>query len=345
MALQLKFVSVQRGRNGTVHYYFRRNGRRWPLPRPGDPPSEEFLREYRWLVDETERAAGVVGPADRRFAPGTFGALINDYLGSGDFRDRKGTTKSTYRRVLERLQKAKGHLPVRLVRRRHIRKMRDELGDTPGAANNVVRMLKIILSFAVDEEWIESNPAFKVPLLSGGEWRAWTDEECAAFERRWEAGTMQRRAYALALYTGQRRSDLVRMTRAHRKSGLLHVSAQEKTGEEVWIREHWELSAELALGDQSHMSLLTTTAGRAFDPVYFGAWFADAIEAAGLPQECVLHGLRKTAAARLAEAGCTEQEIMAVTGHVTSRMVAKYTKAASKKKQASAAILKLENRK
>ena len=49
----------------------------------------------------------------------------------------------------------------------------------------------------------------------------------------------------------------------------------------------------------------------------------------------MLHGLRKTAAARLAEAGCTEQEIMAVTGHVTSRMVTKYTKDASKKKQAT----------
>ena len=34
---------------------------------------------------------------------------------------------------------------------------------------------------------------------------------------------------------------------------------------------------------------------------------------------------------------------MAVTGHVTSRMVAHYTKDASKKKQATAAILKLEN--
>jgi hypothetical protein len=34
---------------------------------------------------------------------------------------------------------------------------------------------------------------------------------------------------------------------------------------------------------------------------------------------------------------------MAVTGHVTGRMVAKYTKDASKRKRASAAILKLEN--
>jgi integrase len=118
--------------------------------------------------------------------------------------------------------------------------------------------------------------------------------------------------------------------------------AQEKTGEEVWIPEHRELAAELEQGEQGHMSLLTTTRGKAFDPVYFGAWFADAIDKAGLPDDCVLHGLRKTAATRLADAGCTEGEIMAVTGHRTSRMVAHYTKAASKRKAAGAAILKLE---
>ena len=39
---------------------------------------------------------------------------------------------------------------------------------------------------------------------------------------------MQRRAYALAIYTGQRKSDLVALTRAHRKDGLMRVK-QGKT--------------------------------------------------------------------------------------------------------------------
>src|SRR5690606_24055442 len=97
----------------------------------------------------------------------------------------------------------------------------------------------------------------------------------------------------------------------------------------------------LARGAQ-HMSLLTTSEGKAFDAVYFGAWFADAIDDAGLPDDCVLHGLRKAAARSLADAGCTEEEIKAITGHVSSRMVSHYTKTAEKKKRAKAAILKLE---
>jgi len=91
------------------------------------------------------------------------------------------------------------------------------------------------------------------------------------------------------------------------------------------------------------MSLLTTSRGKGFDPIYFGAWFADAIEEAGLPDDCVLHGLRKAASRRLADAGCSEEEIKSITGQTTSQMVQHYIKRANKKKMARAAILKLEN--
>ena len=58
-----------------------------------------------------------------------------------------------------------------------------------------------------------------------------------------------------------------------------------------------------------------------------------------------MHGLRKTAARKLADAGCSEDEIKSITGHTTSLMVGHYTKTAEKKKRATAAILKLENAK
>jgi len=212
------------------------------------------------------------------------------------------------------------------------------------AANNVLRLLKIVLNFAVEDEIIEANPAARIKELAGGEYRSWTDDECAAFEKRWPSGTMQRRAYAIALYTGQRRADQVAMTRACRTGGFIRVR-QRKTGEDLLIPEHRALTAELATGEQGHISLLTTSAGKAFDEVYYGAWFAEAIDKAGLPEDCVLHGLRKCAARKLAEAGCSEEEIKAVTGHTTTRMIEHYVKDASQTKQASAAILKLENAK
>src|SRR5262245_23328673 len=342
-SVKLPYLEVQRDRKGReVYWYFRRHGRRWKLP--GNPATEEFAAEYQRLMTTTDSqpAARAEPPLDKRaYGPGSFGKLVSDYLECGEYKQLKPRTKAEYKRVLEGLQQVHGGKSVANIRRRHIRKMRDARTDAPGAANTIVRMLKLLLNFAVAEEWIEANPAAGIHLLKTGTWRAWTDAECRLFEQRWAPGTRQRRAYALAVYTGQRLTDVVTMAWAHRKSGFIRV-VQSKTGEELWIAEHKELTAEPGRGVVGLVSLLTTTQGKAFDPVYFGAWFADAIDEAGLPHDCVLHGLRKTAARKLAEAGCTTDEIKSTTGHATSRMVDHYTKGANQKKQSSAAILKLE---
>lgn len=202
----------------------------------------------------------------------------------------------------------------------------DEKAETPGAANTRLQILKILLNFAVDDGLIDFSPAAKMRELKVGEWRAWTDDECAAFEKRWNPGAMQRRAYAVALYTGQRKKDQITRTRTHRQDGGICV-VQSKTGEELWIPEHRALTKELALGVATLDTLLVTpTQGKPFDEVYYGAWFADAIEEAGLPDDCVLHGLRKCASRKQAELGLSEKVIQSITGHVTTRMIAKYTK-------------------
>ena len=126
-------------------------------------------------------------------------------LASGTFREKRPSTQAEYRRVLEALAAVHGPKPVRLMERRHIRRIRDERADTPGAANTIVRMLKLLLNFAVEDGLIAANPAAKMKLLKVGEWRAWTEEECAAFESRWPDGSMERRAYRLAVFSGQRK--------------------------------------------------------------------------------------------------------------------------------------------
>jgi integrase len=90
------------------------------------------------------------------------------------------------------------------------------------------------------------------------------------------------------------------------------------------------------------MSLLTRPDGSAFDADGLGQWFADAIEEAGLPDACVMHGLRKTAARMLAEAGCSAHQIASVTGHRSLKEIERYTRGADQKRLATAAIHKLE---
>lgn len=77
--------------------------------------------------------------------------------------------------------------------------------------------------------------------------------------------------------------------------------------------------------------------GNALSPVYFGHLMASAIEDAGLPPDCVLHGLRKTAGRLLAEAGA---QVAPITGHRTERMTAEYSRDANQKKLAEASVLK-----
>ncbi len=168
---------------------------------------------------------------------------MNEYLSAASYREKKLRVRAEYKRVLESLQKLHGQKPVRALRWRHIRRMRDERAETPGAANTIVRMLKIVLNFAVEEELIESSPAAKMKLLRVGEWRDWSDDECARFEKRWPAGTMERRAYMLASCTGQRKADIVSMTRAHRRQGTIRVlqgKAARKSGSRNIVT--WPLS-------------------------------------------------------------------------------------------------------
>jgi integrase len=95
--------------------------------------------------------------------------------------------------------------------------------------------------------------------------------------------------------------------------------------------------AESPCGD---LTFLVTEFGRPFTAAGFGNKFREWCNQADL-QHCSAHGLRKATAARLAELGASEHEIMAVTGHQTSKEVTRYTRAARQKVLAENAMARL----
>lgn len=105
--------------------------------------------------------------------------------------------------------------------------------------------------------------------------------------------------------------------------------AQQKTGAKLAIALHPNLRQSLDLCPSGHVAAITTAFGRPFSVKGFGQFASAAIAKAGLPSRCKAHGLRKAAARRLAEAGCTAHEIAAVTGHKTLSEVERYTRAAA----------------
>lgn len=148
---------------------------------------------------------------------------------------------------------------------------------------------------------------------------------------------------ALMLYTGQRLSDAVTMGWQHVKSNRIAVR-QHKTGAMVDIPIHPELRRVLEGTPRHNLTFLMTEYGKPFGDKGFGNWMRDRCDQAGLPQ-CTSHGLRKAMARRLAEAGCSVNEIMAVTGHSTEGEVIRYTKEARKSLLADNAMSALERRK
>jgi integrase len=196
----------------------------------------------------------------------------------------------------------------------------------------------VILNHAISLDMIDRNPATGVKLYkSRGEgFHTWSEDEIARFEARHEIGTRARLAFALLLYTAQRRSDVVRMGWQQVTGDLIAVR-QEKTGTALMIPIHPELSLTLASVPRTNMTFLMTERGEPFTAAGFGGWFRDQCNHAGLPQ-CSAHGLRKAAATRLANAGCSSDQIKAITGHRSLAEVAHYTRAADQQRLAREAF-------
>lgn len=332
--LPLRYVQAFRDRHGKWRYYFRRPGFK-RLMLPGLPGSAEFMAAYQAaLAGENALEVGA-----GRVEAGTFSALIVAYYKSAEFKSLAASTQHTYRGVIELFRRDHGGKPVARLEAHHIRAMIDAKAETPAAANNLRRMLRMILRFAVERNWRRDNPVLsvrKISLRSTG-FHSWTEDEITDFEAKYPIGSRARLAFALLLYTAQRRADVVTMGRQHIRGGSIQVK-QQKTGTRLLIPIHAGLQRALDAAPVENMTFLVTSFGKPFTPAGFTNWFRDCVRAAGLPDDCSPHGLRKAAARRLAEAGCTAHQIMAVTGHKSLSEVTSYTAAADQERLAITAL-------
>lgn len=117
---------------------------------------------------------------------------------------------------------------------------------------------------------------------------------------------------------------------------------QQKAGAKIDIPLHAELRVVLAQTAKQHATILNTEYGKPFSVDGCLGFMRDAIPAAGLPLDAQPHGLRKAAGRRLAEAGCSPHEIMAVLGHRTLAEAERYTREADRAGLSTGAITRLE---
>jgi integrase len=321
-------------RHGKPRFYFRRAGFQARRLR-GLPYSPEFMADYEAAMADQPLPVGAY-----RVQPGTMLALAISYFASPEFRSLRPSTQRAYRWIIERLCRDHGDKRVMDLRRDHVVRLMAARAERPGAANGLRMALRVMMKHAIEMGLRGDDPTRDVRAIrikSSGH-HSWTDDEIEQFERRHPVGSRARLALALLLYTGQRRGDVIRMGAQHIRNGALYVK-QEKTGVELIIPLHTTLATIIAAARRDHLTFVTTRFGGPFQGSAFSRWFREKCDEAGLPH-CTAHGLRKAAARRLAEAGCTAHEIGAITGHASLTELARYTKAADQRRLAELAMTK-----
>jgi integrase len=339
--IRLRFVQAFVA-HGKPYYYFRKPGCA-RIKLPGLPGSAEFMDAYQASL------AASAPPSDigaKRSRPGTVGALVALYANSSRFKHEiAAETRRTMWAILQRFCGEHGTKRVALLRREHVLVILD--GRPPFAKRNWLRALRPLMQFALSINMITDDPTrditAKVPRKGEG-YRAWGEEQIAAFRDYHKLGTRARLAIELLLNTAQRRGDIVRMGSQHIRNGLLHVR-QQKTGEPLQLPIFPELQEAIdAMPSKGkHLTFLVTVSGKPFSPAGFTNWFRDVCHEAGLHGYSA-HGLRKASMTRFAEAGCSVHEIAAFSGHRTLSEIAHYTRSVEQAALARAAQNKLRTK-
>lgn len=348
--MKLMFLIQDSDRHGNVRVYFRRGGKKVRLRAPIGSP--EFLEEYR-LAMVGEHPLQKPAPEYRKARPGTLRELVEGYYSSANYQNLGDRTRHVRRQILDRFcnHRNAGAQPYAALQPKHLMHWRDRHMDRPEAANGTIKALRQVFKYAIEYDLHDQNPAALVQNLpsKGQGHTAWTEEDVENFEAVHPVGSMAHLALTLALCTGQRKGDLIRLGPRHIKmhdgrEGLEFTQQKNRARKPVtlWVPIATELRAVLDATPTGEQTFIQTAFGRPFTEGGFGNRFRTWCDDAGLKGLSV-HGLRKTASAVLAQNGCTEQEIMAITGHSTSKEVIRYTRSAKQKIRAVNAINKTLN--
>lgn len=318
---------------GHTYYRFRCAGNVVRLP--GDPDSEEFRAAYARLLIDPQAKLG-------RYTEGSVAYIIDQYIRSAEFGQLVPGTQRDYRRYLDRLDRSVGERAGTSIDHAYVFQVRDKLQGTPSAANHTVAVLRTLFVWAKKRKYVTVDPTEGIDALKGGDgYLRWPEADIEQFRN--TALAMMRLALELGLYTGQRLSDVIRLAWSNYDGARIRLR-QQKTGTALSIPVHPDLKALLDAAPRTGLMVLTTRTGLAFHPRVFSRDFRDARVAAGLPDGLSFHGLRHTAASRLAELGAGTPEIQAITGHKSLKLLEHYIRQANQELQADRAIARLPNR-
>lgn len=285
-----------------TYYYAWRGGPRLK----GKPGSPEFIRSYNDAVRLRKTA-----PA------GTVFSLIAEFKCSAEFTGKQPATRRNYLRYLSMIEREFGDMPLEALSDPEVRgvfkEWRDKFSDKPRAADYAWTTLARVLSVAKDRGRISVNPC-----VAGGRIykadradKVWGEAEIAQMLA--AAPPEIELALMLALWTGQRQGDLLRLPWTAYDGNHIRLT-QSKSGRHVTVPVSERLRELLSRAPRRAVQILTNRSGRPWTSDGFRTSWRKVVAKAGIAG-LTFHDLRGSAVCRLAMAGATVPEIATVTGH------------------------------
>ena len=295
---------------------------------PADMDSAEFDRAY-WSI-RSGKSEALQKPAKQ-----TWAELVAAYKAHPKYTKLAHGTRVSYSRILAEIVEKNGPKPVASLTRAMVRAIHQKHIDTPRKADWMVQIISLLCNFArLTLDWPVKNPAEGVELYGKQrEFKAWPDWMVKALPK---APPMVQTAAQLILNTGQRPTAAIIMRRDQFRGEWMEVC--DEKGD-----HQFEVYCPHALRD--YLAALPITGAHVLpkniaEPIGYHAieksfrTWRDKMGDKAKPYS--LHGLRKLAIIRLAEAGCSDAQIQAITNQ-SLQMVAYYRKEASRKGLSKAA--------
>lgn len=294
-------------------YYYAWNGGPRICGKNGKPLYDPDAPEFRAAFDEL-RAPKI----EEKSGP-TMQVLLDQFTSWTEFTKLSDSSKRNYRMHLKRIEDAFGDLPLKALNNRTVRAIfygwRDDMADKPRTADYAWMVLARLLSVSLKRGLIDVNPCEKGGRLYESDRidKLWQEEDLAKLFAVCSAEIFD--AVMLALWTGQRQGDLLKLTWFASDGKQLRVSQGKSKGKRrVIIPIGKTLADHLANIPRVTSNILNSSLKQPWTSDGFRTSFFRACERAGI-EDLTFHDLRGTAVTRLAIAGCSPAEIASITGH------------------------------
>ena len=336
MANKIQFFTERKNADGTVRYYWQPSAK-WrtlgfpvtALPQDETEAKKKAIELNSELKYWAKSNADMVKPAEQKqvIQRGSFDTLLSTYRMSPLFRNLAKSTREDYEiRFKQLLEIFKGEL-VRSITPMLCHKLYEKQCALRGvpAANDLFKVFRRLLSYAMQPPLclIDSNPASRIQLQkTDARDSVWSPAAIDAFL---ETADSYRPsiglAVRLAVMTAQRQSDILKMKWSDYHGDSISVT-QNKTGAKVYPPVFGSLKEKLDSMEKKSICIVADdNTGKPYNSDQFKKLFAKTKARAQKAHPEIdfsnikFIDLRRTAAVRLAEAGCTAFELSAITGH------------------------------